>query len=448
MKNQLVKTVVAAIGVLMLAALNAEAKWWIFGRSESVVSVKYLYFNNISIDELPPEVTMYQDLLIEGQIVIRGRGTATGGAVAGVRVSLDGKGTWQDAKLSDKGEFEFAFKPEIGRVYTVLIEVTNSTGKTNEVEATRRQITVSDQRIGGMVAQALAQLGGAYMREDLNEFMSWVSPEFAGDATLLRGAVQKDFNAFVNLNLLLTPVSVVADRSGRVVVNVNYRRTVVGANSGGSFIDNGTTEFSFAFGPQGLLLARMKNPLIFGLSDAANVATGSVVSGQNQEILVVSSTGNIAKQDFDQALKSIEEGGQSAAMGVLNSVPGTSYESFKFVDGDRFTEVPWGTLPAVTTQPNTISGDFAIYGTNVHIILKTGVEVANLGAKKLETVHTAPAGGYQNGGVVNGSNLYLVAGNCYVFKMPNGSYAAIEVTSKGGARLTFRYKYSPVGTAF
>ena len=268
-----------AIAVLCLAMTNvAEAKWWIFGQSENEISTRYLYLNGVSYDELGNKVTVYRETLPEGQLVLRGKAGTTSSQVAVVQVSRDGKATWQEAARSDDGTFEYAFKPEIGKSYLLYVKIMDTTGKSNDVEATRKEVSVSDQNISALVRKALNDLIAAYRAEDPRGFMNFVSPDFSADAAILDRAIRRDFTAFDNIDLRYTLNNVTSAGSGKVFVSLSFTRGVTSSRNGKTLTDTGSTEFVFSVEDKGPQVFSMKNPLIFGLSDADNVATGTVPS--------------------------------------------------------------------------------------------------------------------------------------------------------------------------
>ncbi len=281
-----------AITVLCLTITNvAEAKWWIFGQSENEISTRYLYLNGVSYDELGDKVTVYRETLPEERLVLRGKAGTTSSQVAVVQVSRDGKTTWQEAARSDDGTFEYGFKPEIGKSYLLYVKIMDTTGKSNDIEATRKEVTVSDQNISALVRNALNNLIAAYRAEDPRGFMNLVSPDFSADAAILDRAIRRDFTAFDNIDLRYTLNNVTSAGSGKVFVSLSFTRGVTSSRSGKTLTDTGSTEFVFSMEGKGPKAFSMKNPLIFGLSDADNVATGTVPSsGMN---ITVSADGSV-----------------------------------------------------------------------------------------------------------------------------------------------------------
>jgi len=269
---------IAAAVMVMTAA--ADAKWWIFGKSNDEVGLKYLYVNKVSADETGPKIKIFREALgQDGLIKITGKAATGKSSVGSVRISLDDKATWADVKFSDNGTFEHSFKPEQGKAYVMLLEVTDTAGKTNKVDETRKEITLSEEDIQAKVRETLDAMFDAYSKENLPKFTGYVGEDFAGDKAILERAVKRDFDALSSINLRYTINNIAAGAQGRVFVSVTYNRMVFVNRTGASSTDTGATEFVFDTKEGKLALFSMKQPLMFGLSDADNVATGIVLGG-------------------------------------------------------------------------------------------------------------------------------------------------------------------------
>ena len=291
------KLLILAAAVLVMAG-SADAKWWIFGKSKAEVGLKYLFINKLSADETGPKVKLFREMLgAEGLVKITGR--ASGGKTGAVRITLDDKATWQDVKFADNGTFEHAFKPEPGKTYVMLIEVTDTAGKTNKPEDTRKEISLSEENIQAKVKEALDALFAAYAAENLQKFMAGGGEDFAGDKAILERAVKRDFDALSNISLRYTLNNVAAGAQGRVFVSITFNRLVFVNKTGTTSTDSGSTEFVFGSHEGKLSLYSMKQPLIFGLSDAEGVATGEVL-GNTASNLTLDESGNIGGS-YDQA---------------------------------------------------------------------------------------------------------------------------------------------------
>ncbi len=281
------------ITAIISISMTADAKWWIFGKSNDDVSLKYLYVNKVSADETGPKIKVFQETLgADGLIKVTGKAFVGKGAVGSVRISLDDKATWTDVKFADNGTFEYFFKPEQGKIYAMLLEVTDTAGKTNKVDDTRKEISLSTEGIQAKVREALDAMFDAYNKENPQKFLGFVGENFAGDKAILERAVKRDFDALSSINIRYTINNISAGAQGRVFVSVTYNRMVFVNKTGASSTDSGSTELVFDSNEGKLSLFSMKQPLMFGLSDAENVATGEVL-GNTGENLILDDTGAI-----------------------------------------------------------------------------------------------------------------------------------------------------------
>jgi hypothetical protein len=301
--------------IFFLISTHVQAKWWIFGQSQDEISIPYLYINNISYDEGGEEITLYKQYLDEGNIVIKGKGSLKQGSIGSVQISTDGKESWQKAELSKDGAFMYRFKPETGKKYELYVKVLNTSGKANNFEETRKFITVSDQDMKAAVIEALNKLTEAYMAENPAAFMENVSNDFAGDFTILDRAIRKDFTLFDNIDLRFTLTGMASGAKGGIVVTITYNRFLLGTKSGQSYRDRGMTEFVFVPEENGLKVKAMKYPLIFGLSDAGNVATGVIQGSPDEMTITVDGQGTVTLKPFFQAVNQLngdeDDGDQS-----------------------------------------------------------------------------------------------------------------------------------------
>lgn len=294
--------------LIMSVTANAWCGWWIFGQSQDEVTTSYLYLNNTSIDEIAEKSTIFRNALDNGEVVIKGKATAGKNKIAKVEISLDNKATWQDVS-QENGVFNYRFKPGFGNNYDFFLRATDTRGRTNNVDATHRRMTVSDQNIRSMVIDLLNNLVRAYQTKNGTSFMTYVSPEFAGDQVNLDRAVRRDFSLFDNISLAFTVNNVTAS-ADKVFVSISYNRSLTGTRSGVTLRDNGLTEFTLKLEKNTLSVFSMKNPLIFGLSDAGEVATGNAANNSSTPVIVVDSQGNVGTVPFKNILS--ESAGASA----------------------------------------------------------------------------------------------------------------------------------------
>jgi hypothetical protein len=392
------KLIILAAALLVLAG-TADAKWWIFGKSKTEVGLKYLFINKLSADETGPKIKLFRESLgADGLVRITGR--ASGGATGSVRITLDDKATWQDVKFADNGTFEHSFKPEPGKTYALLIEVTDTAGKTNKPEDTRKELSLSDENIQAKVKETLDALFAAYGAENLQKFMSHVGENFAGDKAILERAVKRDFDALSNINMRYTLNNVAAGAQGRVFVSITFNRMVFVNKTGASSTDSGTTEFVFDSREGKLSLFSMKQPLMFGLSDADNVATGEVL-GNTGANLVLDDGGNLG----------------SGTLVTFTNTDRTSYtRTYTLDDGTLQLEAGFATVAV---------GDIGVDIS--HIWLAAGVEAVAVTGKSLSQLTLADMTSAAWSGV-SPATTNVSAGKIYAFKA-SGAYYAMEIIS-------------------
>ncbi len=322
------KGVLAACAVLSVAiflAGSVEAKWWVFGKPEGPVETRYLFINGISYDQEGTKITLYKDMLRDGLIFIRGKAQAAGNRKVGaVMVSIDNKEKWERAKLAADGSIEFSFRPEPERTYKIYLKIIDTVGKSNDVDKTLKEVTVSNRNIMGIVKEALDKLASDYRKEDAGAFMSMVRGDFEPDRSTLDRAVRRDFTLFDSISLNFTIVGIASDAKGQIAVSLSFTRSVTSSRSGKAFSDKGTTELSLIPDGSKLLLVSMKSPLIFGLSDSANVSSGTVNSGSADPLIVVDGRGDVRIGSADSASPgSSSAGGGSGTGGFASGSPGS-----------------------------------------------------------------------------------------------------------------------------
>jgi len=431
---------------LVLISNNVQAKWWIFGQSQDEIEVLYLYLNKVSLEESRTKITLYRESLEEGMIHIRGEARVRTGQIGSVRISLDDKDSWHDARLSRDGAFSYDFRAEEGKTYIIYVEIMDTKGKTNDVDATRKEVLVSDRDMRALIQDVLSAMVEAYRDEDPQRFMNFVSEDFIGDEATLDRAVRKDFSAFDNIHLRFIMGTLASNEKGMIFVNLNFNRQLISSRSGESLSDRGTTQFVFQSDENGPKVYAMKNPLIFGLSEASEVATGAVVQTSNNPIIVVDDRGNASEKPFDEALRIIsgeeDDADIESGTGIALSVPvgGHPPAGFNFADA---TVGPIGADFVITGH----SGPVTAYG-----FLSPGALIRDLGMRSLNDVTEAPATGYLNHTPPHAPTaIDLIEGHTYAFQLPGPCYALLYIRSVSlvppmGVDAMIDYKYRPDGS--
>lgn len=430
----------------MLALLPAtgHAKWWIFGQAENEISTRYLYLNGVSYDELGDKVTIYRETLDNGQVVLRGKAATSSSAVGSVQVSTTNRERWEKARKTSDGSFEYGFRPETGKKYVIYVKIIDTTGKTNDVDATRKEITISDQNISTLIRQAMDELMAAYMAEDPARFMALVSEDFAADPAVLDRAIRRDFTAFDNIDLRYTLNNVTA-ASGKIYAGFTFSRKLTSTRSGQTLSDKGSSEFIFSLGEKGPLVFSMKNPLIFGLSDASNVATGTVNTGTNEPVIVVTSDGDVITQPFTEAITTIDNGGVvQASADTVES--GSFVLNFDQESGSAFS------FSFVDQEARALGSDDIVLEIN-QLWIKSGVGYKKLDATGINTISSITTDGFKVSAHTweDTIRVDMEVGSVYAFRLLDGNYALLEVVSytdfgNANTRSTYRYKYQPNGS--
>ncbi|MDD5008923.1 MAG: hypothetical protein PHC68_11090 [Syntrophorhabdaceae bacterium] len=424
--------------LLLAFASDGHAKWWIFGASEDNVELQYIYLNKMSFSETGTKVLLFRETLPNGMVMIQGKATAGMNKIGSARVSTDGKQSWLDMKLSNSGAFEYGFKPELNKTYRIYVEITDTRGKTNNVESTLKEVVVSTQNVQGVVKSILNSLIDAYQKEKPQEFMALVSDDFTGDKTFLDRAVRKDFSAFDNIILRYVLTNVTVDTTGKIFVTFTYNRQVTSARSGRTLQDNAATQMTFKLGDRGAKIYSMKWPLIFGLSDSSNVAQGFVSETAGTDVIIVDSKGQAKKVTYQESVKFVEGGGTTTAetKSVTLHMTAVSTEGLKFSTDTRTTEI---------LTPPPMNGDIMLVCPGIR--LNVGIFAQDLGAKSVDSVSEAPSSGYSIAGIITA----FTVGHSYAFKLADGKYAVVEIVNDTAAACpprttTIRYKYQPNGS--
>ncbi len=434
--------------LLFLVFTNANAKWWIFGHNESSVNINYLYINSLSFDSTKKEIVFSKDSLDNGYLHIRGKANAGNSNIARVLITLDGKKTWKKAKLTRDGAFDFSFEPKIDKKYNIYIQIIDTTGKTNDLEDTHKIITIINKNYKEIVRNTLDHLKTSYSNEDLSGFMRYVSEDFTGDDTTLELALRKDFNVFDNIQIDFT-INSIAYQGGKYLVSISFNRTLESSKDGKVYSDKGITEFSFIDGKYGAMLYSMKNPLIFGLSDAQEVADGSVVSVSNEKLITVNNSGDISEKSIADIINNttnsgddnIESGSFTLSYDDLPS-GGNQHKGFIFDSG------------TIVDISNFDMGTSDIFLEGNVFWPDSGAQIQDLGVDGSGNVNfshmSVPTTGYDTQPVAATNNDDHV----YAVKLPNNTYAIVKNISSttttdtsGGLHtsVTCDYKYRSDG---
>lgn len=266
---------------------------------EDAIEIRNLYINSVAFDDSPRRMSVVRDLLPNGKLTVKGKVVASGTKVENLSISIDGKESWQTVQFRPDGSFQYAFRAEANREYAIYIRATDGAGRTNNVQATGKLVMVADRNLQSMVKETMDKLFDAYRAKNSRDFMALVSPDFAGDDILLARAIRKDFTTFDSFDIRYSLSNTAVDPKGRVVATVTYNITAVSTKVAGLTPTvmkvSGTTQLGFKFGEQGLKLYSVKKPVLFGFSDAENIATGRIVTSDSTT-LKIDEKGNVSRE--------------------------------------------------------------------------------------------------------------------------------------------------------
>ena len=94
------------VGLVFLTYINpAQAKWWIFGKTEDIPEIVNLFVGGVDVTNMESRGLFLDASNLEaGGVVIKGF-VAPGEAPAAVaKISLDGGGNWEDINIQQKEE--------------------------------------------------------------------------------------------------------------------------------------------------------------------------------------------------------------------------------------------------------------------------------------------------------------------------------------------------------
>lgn len=287
-----------------------------------------------------------------------------------------------------------------------------------------------------MVRDTLTALATAYEQKDLRAFMNLVSPDFAGDDFLLYRAVRRDFRFFDNIDLRLDVDGFAIDRKGRAQVTVKYNRSVIANKDSRSYKDSGLTQMTYQSDAGQIKLYDMKFPLIFGLSEGLQVASGVVRTTETSNVLVVDRRGNVNVVPFREALEAANN--NSVVRGITSlRADATGMDNWSFADNRK-------------SRSMTLQGDFAIES---FLMFKAGTKWLKLPAStdfaSLTQVPNPATTTYNTTTITPGSP---VIGDVYALQLASGKFAVIEIrdyqaSAVGGSwTAVVRYQYQPSGS--
>jgi len=430
MKNKLL---IILTSLILLIVPSLEAKWWIFGGSENESGFEYLYAGNLSFDDVNDKVVILKESLDKGYLHIKGKAQSGSSQIGAIKVSLDGAKTWKKAKFEKDGGFDFSFEPNIKESYDIYVKVIDTSGKSNDIQDSHIVVSFSDFDVQETIQATLDQLKNSYENENESHFMKYVSQDFEGDDITLERALRKDFASLEDIRLEFS-ISSIAFSDSKYYASIFFNRHVTASGDGSSHADNGVTEFTFSVGDKGAMLLSMKNPLIFGLSYASDVATGTVASVQNSdEFITISDDGTVEKKNLSDIASGDDDYSTSGTFTLVLSCspPCNNADGFNFTNDGK----------------TTLISSSEVYKEGALLFPNAGSQLLDLGVTNIDGI-TVPDSGY--GDPVIGS-IALDMGRAIAVNLTDNTYAVLEVivfTDLGGGvfEVTFKYKYNPGGS--
>lgn len=426
-------------GLLLVCLLTltqtASAQWWRFGADAGQPVFSDLLFNNVSALRVDRSLQFSPEDLDQRKISVRGRAEVGQGKIGRIEASLDDGVTWTAIPVGERGLFAFEFMPEIERPYRFKIRALSTTGQSSDEAEHAFEFKVVKEDNRALAQAAFKQLLERYMARDRSGFMSLVSREFLGNETALDSAIGNDFRFFDSIRIDPT-IQRMAASDNRWTIYFNFRRQVRSVRTGQVLTDQAQTSVTLIRDGDGYKLQELAAPLIFGVSDPSNVATYVTSESVGKDILVVDDKGNtsIGKQGQDVTPSTEGDSTLPVKTGQLN-VTGHPPAGFNFTTG---TQTP-------------VVGDFvATGGDDVNGLwssLGTGVTIIDLGSVGIDSISSVPELGYSPS--IPGG--YLRPGRTYAFRLANGRYALLEITSitqTGPYYLLaeLNFKYQPDGS--
>ncbi len=401
------------LGVMLLTATPGQARWWIFGKQESIPEFTSIKFNSINVENVDEQITLAREDLVDGGITIRGQAEEDKGIIGKVEVSFDGGETWHKAVLGDRGMFTLEFRPELQREYEFRIKALSTAGKVSDPDDHSFTFTVDTRPNTDNIKAVFNELLRFYMAEDQAGFMGLVHPDFEGDRAALEDAVSDDFLFFDNIRIEPN-ITRIVPFDGNYELYFTFNRQVQVANSGRLLKDSAASSMTFARG-SGFRLFGMAAPLIFGVSNPADVATNVTEESIGSEVLGCNNDGDcgLAEQGDD------------------TETNGGSAETATLADGQGIF-LPTGALGAW-------DGDI-IFEINI-FFMGTNVSWAAMPNNSFDTATQAPAGPYDQ---LNPAPA--TTGSTFAVKLADGTYGIVEVDQLTGTpTCVINYKYPVSG---
>jgi hypothetical protein len=428
---------------------------------EGVPKITDLMIDGVEADLMTEVTRLNADDLDDRSIVISGRAEVPEGELESVFVSFDGGSSWNEVVVDPLGKFSVRFQPALDRIYEWSVKAVSTTGKVSDTADDVYVFIVKSITGEEEAAMVFKELLKHYMDENRFAFMELVSEDFEGDLDALEDAIQDDFRFFNNI-IIRPSITRTIGQDNEYEVNFIFYRRVQSANSGEIFTDNAATTMNFRTEEGGVKLISMAAPLIFGLSNVAEVATSVDNDAVGDQVIVVDpNTGRVTKVEQLQTVEETMTGDVRLGTATLRCT--YVYPPGAAGTGQGFTFLSQSVSVATTVAVfnATATADFtpyigAVAGTPAVFSTGGSTEVIELGAGSLNSVNSVPSeadGGYSSSDPSSGTTVGMAEGNLYAI-WTGSVYAVIRVSSLvatwgagvGNLTMTFEYKIQMSGT--
>ena len=266
------------VGLVFLTYINpAQAKWWIFGKTEDIPEIVNLFVGGVDVTNMESRGLFLDASNLEaGGVVIKGFVAPGEAPAAVVKISLDGGGNWEDINIQ-QNSFVHQFEPVEGQEYHLQFKVMDTLGKESDVRDIRPfTLIYRNVSLNEVANEILREAAQAYLNKNLSKFMSFVSDSFTGDIFALENALQSDFRLYdtTSLDLTLQQITKTGDQV-KIIIEYNWQGV---EKSTGEIIDSerGTTGYTLKQEQGGYHIITMDDPIIFGISRASDFSTGGL----------------------------------------------------------------------------------------------------------------------------------------------------------------------------
>ena len=311
------------------------------------------------------------------------------------------------------------------------------------------------------VKKAFFAILKAYINEDQGTFMGFIADDFQGNRSALEDAIDDDFRFFNNITISPT-ISRIVQAGDSFEVDFVFYRKLQSAKTGSVVSDNASSYMLFKRTDDGCKVIAMASPLIFGLSNAEEVATNVDSGAVGKEIIVVdSNTGSVTKAEqqttvAETASGNVRTGTESMHSNLIFTGPDSGVgECFIFSSQSITTD------SSEQIEHRAHTGDFSLFrspnaGDPIYFSTANGAMLKDLGSGSLDSVTSVPAdsSAYTYAIPLSGPHVIPESGRLYAFKTSAG-YSVIRITSLSASvtspissvvDVTFDYKIQMNGT--